>query len=140
MFSLSLWLGQLMLARLGIQSRWVGFRGCLCCVGDSGFRARGWPGLRCPLAEGQFNRRGKRYHRLVITCPRHAGCKKYRNTHAKQCATLGPDEPLAYLACWALDAGRRSAGSHRLFWLSCCFLVACVRSIYQTKCGVGKAH
>ena len=43
---------------------------------------------------------GKRYFRLIVNCPYHAGCAKRRNCGARQIARFGDQEPVAFLACW----------------------------------------
>jgi len=62
------------------------------------------------------------YRRVAVMCPlcdskhkRDNPCKKYRNVGAKQ-TELGPQEPVAYLAVWAANAGRfTTAAQHIAF-------------------------
>ncbi len=61
------------------------------------------------IHEGAAGRCG--YRRLVVKCPVHPGCKKYRNTGASQTMHFGAQEPLWYVGAWvrrALESADRA--------------------------------
>lgn len=68
-----------------------------------------------PLSLDDFQgANGVRYKRLLLRCRLHPGCMKYRSISDRQCATLGPWEPMAFLAVWNRMATQDMTGrQHR---------------------------
>jgi hypothetical protein len=68
-----------------------------------------------PLSLDDFQgANGVCYKRLLLRCRLHPGCMKYRSISDRQCATLGPWEPMAFLAVWNRMATQdRAARQHR---------------------------
>jgi len=69
-------------------------------------------GMRRIHEQGGWNR-GRQYHRLLIHCTAHDGCRTQREISVQTCRALGDLEPMAFLGAWIEAAGGfTTAGAH----------------------------
>ena len=79
----------------------------------SGAPASSWPSTLEGVHLGLEVRPGQ-YERLAVRCRYHTDCTKRRNTGAAQTTSLGPREPLAFLATWLQAGSSCSRAEHRV--------------------------